>query len=311
MRALGVGLAIAAALAGTAAATPASDLYEAACAGELRTERVGRVSAPALDELSGVAASRRRPGVLWVANDSGAEARVYAIATGGRLLQTVAVSAAAAVDWEDLALGPGPERGASYLYAADIGDNDTRRATVDVYRFREPGAGAREAVATRLGLRYPDGPHNAEALLVDPATGRLVVVTKRLGTAAVYAAPRRLAAGGVVTLRRVGSVSALLGPVTGGAVSAGGDVVALRTVLGVALWRRSAGTAVWAAFGSRVCTGAVRGESQGEAVTFGTAGGGLVTIAEGARPAVNRIVPASNLYRGWSRSCHLARHRSY
>jgi hypothetical protein len=250
---------------------------------------VGRVSAPALSEVSGLAASRRHPGLLWMANDSGDRARVYAVARGGRLERTVEVRGAAAVDWEDLALGPGPRRGRDYLYAADIGDNEARRGEVVVYRFPEPAPGARSVRASALRLRYPDGAHNAEALLVDPRTGRLVVVTKRLGDAGVYAAPGGRTTGGTIRLRRVGSVSGLLGPITGGAVSPDGRVVALRTVLGVALWRRPPRGVLWSAFGSRPCLARVVGGGQGEAVTFAAGGSSLLLVPEGERPPIAEL----------------------
>ncbi len=48
-----------------------------------------------------------------------------------------------------------------------------------------------------LTLRYPDGPHDSEALMVDPRSGDLYVVVKHLagGPAAVYRAPAGLRAG--------------------------------------------------------------------------------------------------------------------
>jgi hypothetical protein len=249
---------------------------------------VGRVASPALDEVSGIAASSHRPGVLWLANDSGDLPRVYAVDRRGRLLATVAVGNADAVDWEDLALGPGPGPGRDYLYAADVGDNDERREDVLVYRFAEPSPGEHSARATPLRLRYPDGPHDAEALLVDPRTGRLLLVTKRLGAAGLYAAPRSLPPGRAATLRRVGSVSGLLGPVTGGAVSSAGDVVVLRTILGVALWPRSGG-ALWTAFRREPCLQPVPGGGQGEAVTVVPGGRALLLVPEGERPPITEL----------------------
>ena len=65
---------------------------------------------------------------------------------------------------------------------------------MDVYRVPEPGPGsAPTAPAARLTLRYPDGPHDAEALLVDPRGGTLAIVTKGLAGARAYtlAAPPR------------------------------------------------------------------------------------------------------------------------
>ena len=81
--------------------------------------------------------------------------------------------------------------------------------TIDVYRVAEPrvGAGA-TAPADRLRLRYPDGAHDAEALLVDPLRGDLVIVTKVLGAARAYRTSARLPAGSQTTLRAGPEISA-------------------------------------------------------------------------------------------------------
>lgn len=261
-------------------------LYEAACADTLRVERAGTVRSLALDELSGIVASRSRPGTYWVVNDSGGGARLFALGLSGRVRQTVAVTGAPAIDWEDVALGPGPRPGVDYLYVADIGDNDTERRQVEVARVPEPAPGRSAARATRLVFRYPDGPRNAEALVVDPRRRTIVVVAKAIGGAGVYEAPAR---GGL--LRRVGSVSTLA-PVTGASVSAGGDVVVLRTYGSVLLWRRPSGAPLAAAFAGRSCAAPSPPERQGEAVAIASDGSRLVTVGEGSRPPIYTIAPA-------------------
>ena len=94
------------------------------------------------------------------------------------------VAGAEHVDWEDIAI-----RGRT-LYIGDIGDNLAQRPEIAVYRMPETST-----VAEKITLRYPDGPHDAEALLVDPRDGTIVIVTKNFsGPAGVYvgrgAAPR-------------------------------------------------------------------------------------------------------------------------
>ena len=92
------------------------------------------------------------------------------------------------------------------LWIADTGDNGLTRTTVALWRL-DPGA-----AAPRLyRMSYPDGPHDAEALLVDRA-GTPIVVTKAVAAAALYvpAAPPR--AGRTTPLRRAGTVTL---PVTG------------------------------------------------------------------------------------------------
>ena len=98
----------------------------------------GRTPLVGITEASGIAASRRNPGTLWIHNDSGAGPRVYALSMMGATLAIYDLGGASARDWEDIAVGPGPVAGSSYLYVGDIGDNAESRTSIDVYRVAEP-----------------------------------------------------------------------------------------------------------------------------------------------------------------------------
>jgi hypothetical protein len=148
-----------------------------------------------IDESSGLVASRRSPGLFWTHNDSGDGPVVYAFDRKGRSRGTWHVEGASARDWEDIAAGPGPVPGQSYLYAGDIGDNGREREFVVVYRFPEPELSATQAApaearptqtAEAIRLKYPDGAHNAEALVVHPTTGDIYIITKASAEAGVY-----------------------------------------------------------------------------------------------------------------------------
>ncbi|HEX9107875.1 MAG TPA: hypothetical protein VF832_11615, partial [Longimicrobiales bacterium] len=162
----------------------AQSAASAACAPALRVADLPSV----LNESSGLAASRRHPGVLWTHNDSDGEPAVYAIDTRGRLLGTVRVTGARNVDWEDIALGPCAA--GDCLYIGDIGDNDAVRGEVQLYRVPEPAPGdAATAPAERLTLVYPDGPRDAEALFVLPDSSVYIVSKGRKSPVAVYRVP--------------------------------------------------------------------------------------------------------------------------
>ena len=152
------------------------------CDGTLVGTTVGTLTDESLVEVSGIAASARHPGTLWMHNDSGDRARVAAVAESGETRATYSVTGAAAEDWEDMAVGPGPVAGESYLYLGDIGDNGADRDDIVVYRIPEPtisGGGSHTlAGAEALTLRYPDGARNAEALFVDPSSGELYLIEK-------------------------------------------------------------------------------------------------------------------------------------
>ncbi len=141
-----------------------------------------------------------------------------------------------------------------------------------------------------LNLVYPDGARNAEALLVDPRTGVLLVVTKSYGgTAEVYRAPAGLTAGSTTRLTRVATFAP--GIVTGADVTPDGAVVAIRTYSGVRLYQRPAGSALERAFGGRSCTAQSAAEPQGEAIGFTADGRGYVTVSEGAGAPLRRFAP--------------------
>jgi hypothetical protein len=287
---------------------PKPPVLQAACAHTLSASTVGTIASNALTETSGIVASRRTSGVWWVHNDSGDRARVFAIGDDGRDLGEFDLAGAGAVDWEDIAVGPGPSEGTSFLYMADIGDNAKSRSSVQVYRVAEPLVDAAAApgppqilggVAT-LNFTYPDGPHDAEALLVDPTTGDLFVVTKDLvgGVAQVFRAPANLTGGSTTALAQVATVSLGAGQgVTGADVTPAGDVVALRTYLSVVLYPRPAGQPLAQAFSQASCPGSAppfgsatpASEPQGEAIGFTRDGRGYVTVSEGAHPVLHQF----------------------
>jgi hypothetical protein len=191
-------------------------------------------------ETSGLAESRRHPGILWTHNDSGGEPVLFAVDTAGALRGRVQVAGAKNRDWEDVALGPCP--GGECLYVGDIGDNDDKRKDVEVYRVPEPTPGdAVTAPAERITLRFPDEPQDAESLFVLPS-GDLFLVTKgRRKSVALYRAPAPLPAGGTVTLRRVAALDRgeekRLNQVTGAGATPDGRWVAVRTYSSLHLFR--------------------------------------------------------------------------
>lgn len=145
--------------------------------------RPARPLDPAIGESSALAASATHPGALWTLNDSDNPAELFAIDTSGRTLGRVRIDGARNHDWEALATGPCPARRpagpASCLYIGDIGDNGRLRRSVIIYRVREPDP-AHDTVAVildSLNVVYPDGPRDAESLVV-AANGDLWIVSK-------------------------------------------------------------------------------------------------------------------------------------
>ena len=100
----------------------------------------GEANAP---EASGLAASRRNPGLLYLVDDGPGTTSLLVIrARDGGLVGRLGVDGLDGVDTEDLAVGP-CARGerATCVYVGDIGDNVRGRDAVTILRFAEPDLG--------------------------------------------------------------------------------------------------------------------------------------------------------------------------
>ncbi|RYB93463.1 hypothetical protein EUA93_03250 [Nocardioides oleivorans] len=209
-------------------------------------------------------------GLVVTVNDSGDSGRVFAVdpATG----ETVGVTSwsPAPVDVEALApAGPG------HVWAADTGDNRHVRDSVEVLRV-PVGRGDRSVRPTSYELVYPDGAHDAEALVRHPLTGRLHVITKGVFSGTVYAAPPRLRADRPNALVAVGEAP---GIVTDATFLPGGGGVVLRTYT-------SAHLAAYPSW-EPVSSWDLPDQDQGEGLAL--AGRELLVSTEGARSQVLRV----------------------
>jgi hypothetical protein len=257
----------------------------------LRARVTGRVADPSAAELSGLVRSRSQRDLLWSHNDSGAGPQLYGLRTDGRVAAHPQVTGAQAVDWEDIAAGPDRD-GEPLLYVGDIGDNAARRPGIDVYRVAEPRVGdAASAPAARLRLRYPDGAHDAEALLVDPIRADMLIVTKFIGGARAYRTSARAPAGAQITLQAGPTIGLSL--VTAGDVSADGRVVVLRGYDRAAVWVRRGRERLTTTLRRAPCFAPISlvGEGQGEALALDRHGTGFVTVAEGSPAILRRYAP--------------------
>lgn len=242
----------------------------------------GQISDEAVAESSGLVASRRHPGRLWTHNDSDTPPVLYCVEPDGGSCGAWDVTGAGNVDWEDVAAGPGPVPGEHYLYVGDIGDNARSREEVVVYRVVEPAVaggapGGTTDTAAAIPLRYEDGPHDAESLLVHPVTGAIYVIVKDLAATGVYRAPPE---GG--TLTRVGVLGlGLFGLATGADVSPDGRRVAVCTPVGgfeLTLERGADFDTIWDRTPVPV---ALPGRAQGEAIAYRLDGDALFVTSEG------------------------------
>jgi hypothetical protein len=267
--------------------------------------KIANLKNPAIDESSGLAASRINANVYWTHNDSGDGPFVYAFDSTGGSRGVFRVAGAQARDWEDMAIGPGPERGKSYLYLGDIGDNQEKRDEIVVYRVAEPALTAADRTLTKakpgttkpaeaFRLRYPDGKHDAETLLVHPTSGDLYIVTKvMLRNATVYEAAAPLSTGQPITMKRIGEIripSLFGGALTGGSISPDGRRVAFCDYLQGYEAELPAASKNFDDIWKQKITGFNLGQrEQGEAIAYRSDGKALLATSEGKSPPLFQV----------------------
>lgn len=151
-------------------------------------EIAGLVTDKAMDEISGLAASRSHPGHYWAINDSGNTAQLHLMDGTGRHQGSVEVRGATNVDWEDLASFE--LDGRNYLLISDTGDNGGIRQDLALHVFEEPAHLDQPAtLAWTVRFRWPDGPRDCEAAAVDPVRGEVLLVSKKRVPAELFRVP--------------------------------------------------------------------------------------------------------------------------
>ncbi len=266
---------------------------------------VGRVKSDELDEISGLAESRYAPGIFYAHNDSGDDARLFAIERSGRVLAELELrSVPRFVDAEDIAVGPGPG-GGSFIYVADTGNNFAllgvgipRRKAV-IYRTPEPrvsrSGGQRLTVNETLSivLTFPHGARDVEAMLVDPLDASLLLLSKeRDGRSQLLAASAHVLAAGGGELELVGELRFGQEPLPGdpmptaASISRDGLSILVRTYSSVFLFRREPGESMLAALKRAPKRLPSPREPQGEAISFSDGDTAFITVSEGEHPAL-------------------------
>ncbi|SCG58466.1 hypothetical protein [Micromonospora halophytica] len=255
---------------------------------------VCRVADERLDEISGLVATDDGFVAVNDGSDEESHRRIFFLDADCAVVRTVRFPSRPR-DTEDLAVTAD-----GTVWVADIGDNDRARETVAVWTLRP---GIRRPALHRMA--YPDGPHDAEALLVT-GDGRPLIVTKQVGAAGLYAPATPLRTGATVPLSRVGAVrlpdSSTSNPfgffgrrlVTGAASAPDRRRVVLRSYADAFEFDVPGGDVIAALTTGRPRVVALPDEPQGESVTYSRDGRFLLTVSEtadqpsGTRPTVLR-----------------------
>ena len=234
---------------------------------------------PVLEEISGLAFSKDHPDKFYTHTDSGGETAVFVLDSLGKEVGKINLEGVENRDWEDIAVGPGPD-GKSYIYVAEIGDNAGVHQSVQIFRFPEPNN-----VTTELSLKpeiltftYPEGARDAESLFVDPISGDLFVVSKRDRQNTLF----RLNPDGfgkkdliAEELTKFAFTSA-----TAADISQDGSKILIKNYFKVYYWKREPGQSVAEALSQNPIELPYVPEPQGEAIGFQPDGKAYYTISE-------------------------------
>ena len=185
----------------------AAALFVAGCSAPPFTQLSGLMLDADLDEVSGLAASHQHADTLWMINDGGNDARVFAVSHRGSKLATLQVAGVDNTDWEDIAAFE--LDGRNYLLVADTGDNGGLRKTLQLHVVEEPAQPVDGSVtpAWSIVFRWPDGPRDCEAVAVDAAGGQVLLVSKKRQPPELFALPLRPHGDAPQVARRLGALA--------------------------------------------------------------------------------------------------------
>ncbi|MGE0790453.1 MAG: hypothetical protein AB7S26_32550 [Sandaracinaceae bacterium] len=259
---------------------------------------LGQIDDPMLTELSGLAASRRHADRYYAHNDSGDSARVFVLDDGAHVVGQLALTGASAHDYEDIAIGPGPD-GMPWVYVGDTGDNVARdgtgtpRENVTVYMFAEPDTLDGAVTPDPITLTYPDHPHDCEAMFVD-TNGDLYLITKEDdGASILFRAAAPLGASAV--LEPIHTLALGDPPLGGSPYATGADLsplggrLLLRTYNRIHLFVREPGEPWPTTLARAPLPVTTHFEPQGESVAWLADGRGYLTAGEGVASPVYRF----------------------
>jgi hypothetical protein len=240
-----------------------------------------------LKEASGLAVSRSNPEIVWSHNDSGHANRLHAVGSKGENRGYFLVQGASSRDWEDICIGVGPEEGVNYIYIGDIGDNQAQYNYIVVYRFPEPdvsnldSAGINfidNSTVERFEFVYPDGPRDAESLMIDPWTKDLYIISKRDFRSTIYCAKYPQTPGSRTTLDKI--IQLPFNWAVAGDISADGKKIAIKDKYKIYYWERNVGESLADALKRIPKLLPYILEPQGESFAWTEDGTGYFTLSE-------------------------------
>ena len=250
---------------------PPNSLFE-------RGVRLGKVDIK-LREASGLVASVANPGMLWTHNDSKNSSEIFLIDEKAEIRMTCRLKVKNR-DWEDITMGKGPDSSRNYIYLGEIGDNLSSYDVKLIYLFEEPVADAEVKeieVTDTLLIKLEDGNRDTEALMIDPLTNDIIIVSKWETPVRHYRVSYPFS-GDTLIARKTAEID--MTEVTAGSISRDGKEVLLRSYNAIHYWRRADNTPLEQLIITEPMIIPYVPEFQGEAITWALTGNGFYTLSE-------------------------------
>lgn len=258
------------------------------------------LKSPAIREASGLAGSPTDPDFFWIINDSGGSREIHLAKSDGTSCGSVSIKGADNRDWEDLASFTLDEK--PHLLIADTGDNFARRGSYTFYIVEEPplpsegkSIDGEIPLAWKTSFTLPEGNSaDIEAVAVDEEAGEILILTKRLEPAILYAislAPQDEPQIAEKICEVIIKAPALpFAPYrnqpTGMDISKDNSAAAVITYYGIFLFHRNNPQSWKEAFSKRPQGLGFLGLAQAESVAFSKDGKNLYAISEGTNSPI-------------------------
>jgi len=252
-----------------------SDLFE-------KAENRGKVSDD-LEEASGLVASFQNPGKLWTLNDSGNPSEIFLLNDKGEIEMTCKLKKVDNRDWEDIAIGPGPNESIKYLYVGEIGDNEAKYEYKYLYRMEEPLFDGEKKISIEkfdtLVINLPDGKRDMESITIDQVTGDLYLFSKREENINVYRSiASTLVPGDTLVPEKIGTMP--YHNVVAVDFTLDSKELLIKTYDEIYYWNRPDSLSIQQVLLTAPILLDYKREPQGEAVAWSIDGGGFYTLSE-------------------------------
>lgn len=266
---------IAAGCSKTKVENPSSEFLKAEKLAELKNEKLG--------EISGIAASIANPGLFWAHNDSGNGAEIFLINKKLEIVMSCKLDKIQNRDWEDVAVGPGPEEGKNYIYVGEIGDNESKYPLKHIYRFLEPvfndsSKSLNISAFDTITFKLEDKKKDTETLLLDPGSKDLYVVSKREEPVWVYKIKYPYSVTDTLIAKKL--ISLPMKQIVGGDISSDGEKLLLKNYEHVYYWTIPKGKSIEESLKEKPFEVPYELEPQGESIAWELDNSGFLTLSE-------------------------------